>query len=136
MSNESTSFKDLPNSYWKEKLMPEQYRICREGGTEMPFTGKYYNNKATGMYHCVACDQALFLSDTKFDSKTGWPSFYDASNREAITLLSDNSLGMQRTEVRCGRCDAHLGHLFDDGPQPTGKRYCINSVALNFTPKG
>lgn len=120
---------------WKDKLDEEQYRVMRQGGTEPPFTGKYVHNKETGMYTCAACGNALFSSETKFDSATGWPSFYDAANKANIDLVEDTSGGMVRTEVRCKKCGSHLGHVFNDGPKPTGLRYCINSVALDFKPE-
>jgi peptide-methionine (R)-S-oxide reductase len=122
----------MTDDEWKKKLTPEQYHILREKGTEPPFTGEYYDNKETGMYHCAACGESLFSSDTKFESGSGWPSFYDAVSKENINLSEDRSMGMTRTEVTCGTCGSHLGHLFNDGPQPTGQRFCINSAALNF----
>lgn len=115
----------------KKKLTPEQYHILREGGTEAPFTGEYWNEHSKGMFACAACGAELFSSDTKFDSGTGWPSFTDPVNREHVVLIQDTSHGLSRTEVRCKNCNSHLGHVFDDGPKEAGgKRYCINSACL------
>ncbi len=117
---------------WKKILTPEQYHIMREGGTEAPFTGKFVHEKKDGTYVCAACGNELFSSDTKFDSKTGWPSFDDVISNKNVTTIKDSSHGMERTEVRCAKCSSHLGHVFDDGPTKTGKRYCINSVCINL----
>jgi len=119
-------------SYWREKLTPEQYRVLREGGTERPFTGEHLKTHEDGKFSCAACGAQLFASDTKFESGTGWPSF-DQAMPGAIEYIRDTSHGMVRTEVRCANCGSHLGHVFDDGPTGTGKRYCINSVCLNHT---
>ena len=115
---------------WREKLTPEEYYVTREKGTERPFTGKYHNSQDPGIYSCICCDQDLFDADEKFDSGTGWPSYWKPISLDAVITEEDHSLGMVRTEVMCSNCDANLGHLFPDGPEPNGLRYCINSVSL------
>jgi peptide-methionine (R)-S-oxide reductase len=117
---------------WREQLTPAEYAVLREAATEPPWTGRYVDTKADGVYRCAACGLELFDADTKFDSGSGWPSFTDPRDRENVTLIDDRSHGMVRTEVRCGRCDSHLGHVFPDGPGPTGERFCMNSCALRL----
>ncbi len=126
----------MPEDYWKEKLTPDQYHITREKGTEAPFSGQYVDNHEDGSYHCVACGHLLFVSDTKFESGSGWPSFTNPANTQHVELHEDTSHGMIRTEVTCANCGAHLGHVFPDGPPDAGgQRYCINSISLDFLPK-
>ena len=127
--------KNFSDQQWKEKLTPEQYEICRNKGTEPPFSGEYLNTKSTGTYHCLCCGNALFHSKKKFDSGTGWPSFWDPIDVQSVSTQEDFSMSIVRTEVLCKKCDSHLGHVFEDGPDPTGLRYCINSLSITLNPK-
>lgn len=119
---------------WRQRLTPEQFQVARRAGTERAFTGAYWDTKEKGTYRCICCDQVLFSSDTKYDSGSGWPSFWEPTDSDAVVTIVDRAHGMERTEVRCARCDAHLGHVFPDGPQPTGERYCMNSASLRLEP--
>jgi len=135
MTTETRTKISRSEAEWRAQLTPEQYRVARGHGTERAFTGPYWDSKAPGVYTCICCGAPLFGSDTKFDSGTGWPSFYAPIDREAVENHADGSFLMRRTEVRCAACEAHLGHVFPDGPRPTGQRYCINGTALKLEPK-
>ncbi len=131
---DTVDWQSKDEAFWEDVLSAIQVQVCREGGTERAFTGYHNRNKQPGTYHCASCGQLLFRAEHKFDSGTGWPSYYQPATADAVTELTDTSYGMIRTEVRCSRCGAHLGHVFDDGPEPTGRRYCINSVCLLHKP--
>jgi peptide-methionine (R)-S-oxide reductase len=125
---------NISDAEWKKVLPEDLYEVSRHADTERPFTGKYWNSEDKGTYYCAACGNLLFRSDAKFSSSCGWPSFFEQENKESVVYKADNAFGMERIEALCGRCGGHLGHLFDDGPKPTGKRYCMNSIALDFEP--
>ncbi|WP_417465053.1 peptide-methionine (R)-S-oxide reductase MsrB [Kordiimonas sp.] len=131
----SEDIKSKTDDDWRNELTPEQYQVCRCGGTEPPFSGQYWNTKTPGTYVCAACAAPLFSSETKYDSGSGWPSFWAAIDSDAVSEKVDTSHGMVRTEILCARCDSHLGHVFPDGPKPTGLRYCTNSASLNLLPE-
>ncbi len=135
-SNTDTKHLTVTDAEWKKILSPALYATAREQATERPFTGQYWDKNAKGTYYCAVCGNKLFRSDAKFASNCGWPSFYEAVRKNSVIYRDDNSVGMQRTEVICARCDSHLGHIFDDGPPPTGKRFCMNSISLDFQPDG
>jgi peptide methionine sulfoxide reductase msrA/msrB len=135
-SNTDTKKLNVPNAEWKKILSPDLYSVAREADTERAFTGTMWKSETKGTYYCATCGNKLFKSDQKFVSSCGWPSFFEQNNKESITFKDDNSYGMRRIEALCGRCDSHLGHLFDDGPEPTGKRYCMNAISLDFVPDG